>query len=128
MKNKIIVLIVAALVLVGCASTGNQKLGKMQTHELNQTIVEGKTTKAQIKQVLGDPSVVDIDNFGNEKWTYTHSKSQVKPENFIPVFSLFVSGTNDKSKSLVILFDKNNVVKKHVYSEAKGETKTGLLG
>lgn len=81
-----------------------------------------------MRAALGDPTSVDIDTNGNEKWTYQHVKSTAKAESFIPVVNWFVQGTNDKTKTLVIVFDNRNVVVKKAFSEGKGETRVGLLG
>jgi len=112
----------------GCAvKTGNEVLGKMDKQQLEHAIVKGKSTKADVKAILGDPNTTDFDNNGLEKWSYTHVRSDAKAINYIPLVNRFVSGTNDTKKSLVIVFDETGIVKNYINSDAKGETKGGLF-
>lgn len=112
----------------GCAGkTGNEKLAELPKEQIGQQIVNGKTTKDEVKSFLGDPESIDFDPNGLEKWTYKHTRKQEKAINYVPVANWFVGGTNDTTKSLVILFDEKGVVKNHAVSEAKGETKVGLF-
>jgi len=130
MKKLIIVslLAVSALYISGCAvKTGNETLGKMEKSQIDMQIVRGKSTKKDVKTLLGDPDKTDFDNNSLEKWTYIHVRKDVKAVNYIPVASLFVQGTNDTTKTLVVLFDDNGVVKNYINSDAKGETKGGFL-
>jgi len=118
----------AALLISGCAGkTGNEQLGKMEKSEINQKIEKGKTTKQDIKDMLGDPDKTDFDNNGHEKWTYVHVRKDLKLVNYVPVANWFVGGTNDTTKSVVVLFHDDGVVKNYIVSDAKGETKAGLF-
>lgn len=118
----------AALMMSGCAvKAGNEALGKMEKSQIEAQIVKGKSTKTDVKAMLGDPDKTDFDNNSLEKWTYIHVRKDVKAVNFIPVANWFVQGTNDTTKTLVVLFDDNGVVKNYINSDAKGETKGGLL-
>lgn len=118
----------ATLMMSGCAvKTGNETLGKIEKSQLEQAIVKGKSTKVDVKGVLGDPDKTDFDNNSLEKWTYTHTRRDAKAVNYVPVVNWFVAGTNDTTKTLVIIFDDNGVVKNYINSDAKGETKGGLL-
>src|SRR5690606_3124586 len=127
MKKLLLPLLTAALI-VGCASTGNSQLGQMDNQQINALFKDGHTTKDQVTAALGQPNAVDIDNNGREKWTYAYTKSTAKVINFVPVASAFKSGTNDSTKQLVILFDDEGIMKKHVFSTATGETTVGIIG
>lgn len=119
---------IAALSISGCAvKTGNETLGKMEKTELDRGIVKGKSSKEDVKAMLGDPDKTDFDNSGNEKWTYTHTRKDAKAVNYVPVVNWFVAGTNDTTKSLIVLFADNGIVKNYIVSDAKGETKGGLF-
>ncbi|MBW6488550.1 outer membrane protein assembly factor BamE [Sulfurimonas sp.] len=122
-------MLVATLVLSsGCAvKTGNENLGTMEKSELDTKIVKGKSTKQDIKALLGDPDRTDFDNNSLEKWTYAHTRKDLKLVSYVPVANWFVAGTNDTTKSLVIVFEENGVVKNFITSDAKGETKGGLF-
>jgi outer membrane protein assembly factor BamE (lipoprotein component of BamABCDE complex) len=119
-----------AFLLGACASQGNTQFAKAMDdgRSIDDIIIDGKTTKTQVKAHLGEPSDVDYHANGDEKWTYDHTKRNLKAVNFVPVANWFMRGTNDTKKKLVIIFDKNDVVKKHQSTTAKGETKMGLLG
>lgn len=122
-------MLVATLLLgTGCAvKTGNENLGTMEKSELDTKIVKGKSTKQDVKTLLGDPDRTDFDNNSLEKWTYLHTRKDAKFVNYVPVANWFVAGTNDTTKSLVIVFEESGVVKNFITSDAKGETKGGLF-
>lgn len=124
---KIFAAIFGLALLVGCASTGNQQLANTNASSVNQNIVDGQTTKAQVEALLGAPDNIDFNHANNEKWTYEYKKSEAKGSNFIPVVNIFAQGTNDTKKTLVVVFNKNGVVQNHAYSESRGETKTGIV-
>ena len=78
--------------------------------------------------MFGDPQEIDFDIHGKEKWKYSFKKSSEMPINFVPIISAFKSGTNDTSKNLVIIFNQDETVSHHAFSEAKGETTIGIVG
>jgi outer membrane protein assembly factor BamE (lipoprotein component of BamABCDE complex) len=117
-----------ALLMSGCAvKVGNETLGKVEKTQIDSTIVKGKSTKEDIKTFMGDTDKTDFDNNGNEKWVYTHVRKEAKFTNYIPIVDLFARGTNDTTKTLVVLFDDRGIVKNYIASDAKGETKGGLF-
>ncbi len=120
--------LIVSLILAGCASSGNKQLAKMDAQSVDLSILDGQTTKAEVLNLFGNPSHIDYDVNGNEKWFYKHVKARAKAINFIPVANAFVQGTNETHKQLVIMFDDEEVVKKHAFSMADGETRVGLLG
>lgn len=126
--TKAFVAVFTLLFLIGCASTGNQRLANASSDSVSQNIVDGKTTKAEVEALLGQPDNIDFNHANNEKWTYEYKKSEAKGSNFIPVVNVFSSGSNDFKKTVVIVFNKQGIVQNHAYSESKGETKTGLVG
>jgi outer membrane protein assembly factor BamE (lipoprotein component of BamABCDE complex) len=116
------------LLVCGCASTGNKTLGSFDSAQVTTMIKDGVTTKQEIVAMLGDPSGIDLDHQSREKWTYTHQKVTSKAINFVPIAGSFQRGTNNTVKQLIILFDSNNVVSKHIFSTSLSETNIGLLG
>lgn len=117
-----------ALMTTGCAvKTGNENLGKLSKEQINSQITKGKSSKDDVKAILGDPDKTDFDDNGLEKWTYTHVRKDAKAVDYIPVVSWFVSGTNDTIRTLIIIFDDKGIVKNYINSDAKGETKGGLF-
>jgi outer membrane protein assembly factor BamE (lipoprotein component of BamABCDE complex) len=124
-----IVLLGAIGLLSGCAvKSGNEAIYKMSKEDMGKFIVRGKTTKEDLEKRLGQPQSVDFTSAGDEKWIYKNVYSQAKAINFIPVVSAVANGTNDKTRTLVIIFDQNGVVKNYSYSIAEGETLGGLIG
>jgi len=127
-KIGIAVIFSAAVVFSGCAvKTGNETFGAVEKSEIDSKLIKGKSTKQDVKAMLGDPDKTDFDNNSLEKWTYTHKRADQKFVNFVPVANWFVRGTNDTIKTLVVIFDDSGVVKNYINSDAKGETKGGLF-
>jgi len=129
MKKKIIVTGVVALVLClsGCSSMGNKVLKNESSQTTSTKIIHGKTTKSEVRSMYGDPMETNYTDSGNEIWKYHFTKNQLKIGNFIPVASLFASGTKGKKKELVVFFDQNGVVKKHSMSTSNVEMNTSLF-
>ncbi|SFV57336.1 hypothetical protein MNB_SV-14-1332 [hydrothermal vent metagenome] len=120
---------VVAMGMSGCAvKTGNKAILKMSKEDMDKTIVKGKTTKTEISKVLGQAQSVDFTATGDEKWIYKSVRSQAKITNFIPIVGALSSGSDEKTRTLVIIFDKQGVVKNYSYSIAEGETVGGLIG
>lgn len=100
MMKKIIVSIALAflVVLAGCASTSGS-VG-LQNGSADK-IVEGKTTLAEVKALLGEPANASTDEKGGKVWSYYFSQSTVYP----------VPGINNtETKSLNLRFNKDGVV------------------
>jgi len=113
----------------GCGvKSGNKIIFSMSKQDMAKTIIKGKTTKAELSKVLGQPQSVDFTGAGDEKWLYRNISSQAKLTNFIPIVGAISSGTDDKTRTLVIIFDKQGVVKNYSYSISEGETVGGLMG
>lgn len=86
------------VVLVGCASTSGS-VG-LQNGSADK-IIEGKTTIAEVKALLGEPVSASTDDKGGKILSYFWSQSTAYP----------VPGLNNmESKSLNIRFNKNGVV------------------
>ena len=114
------------VILAGCASAGNQKLADQNKQSIDQKIVVGKTTKADIKNSFGEPTSISFTDAGNEIDTYSYSHASPKARNFIPFVGLFAGGADVNSKTLVIMFDKNDAVSKYTMNEVASETKAGI--
>ena len=121
--KKIFVASAIALVLAGCASSGNQQLSKESETSVQSKLQEGKTTKAEVN-TFGSPDAVSYTDGGNEIWKYSFAKVKVNGTSFIPFYGLFHNGTNGTKKELTILF-KDDVVAKYTMAESAINTKTG---
>ncbi|MDO8775723.1 MAG: outer membrane protein assembly factor BamE [Burkholderiaceae bacterium] len=123
MKNRIIASIVcatlvlpAALSLGGCAM-GNESLAKEDATTLQQKITKGKTTKAEIQTMFGEPSEKGIRN-GREYWMYRLQTASAKT--FIPFAGLATGNSGTEIKDLTIDFNKAGVVVNYDLAQSKG--------
>ncbi len=115
-----------AVQLTGCASYGNQKIKDQTQASISQTLTEGKTTKDEVKTALGNADAVSFTDSGNEIWTYKFTKQTPHARNFIPVVNWFSRGADRKTKEVVIMFDKNNIVSKYTMRESEDVIKAGI--
>jgi outer membrane protein assembly factor BamE (lipoprotein component of BamABCDE complex) len=97
------------LLLCGCATVGNKQIADTGTVA---KIEEGKTTKAEVKTLVGEPTKVDFRGDNTEVWKYVYTRGQVRPATFIPVVGWFAGGVDQTGSTLTILFNKNGIVQK----------------
>ena len=124
---KVVFILGVASMFSACASGGATQLRNVNEASAKEKIQAGYG-KEQVKSAVGDPTSVAFTDSGQEIWTYDFSSVQSKPQNFIPVVGLFVSGVEGEKKTLVILFDKNDLVQKHTFSTSSIDQRTGILG
>ena len=118
-------LIVAALVIAACSSSTNKNFKENNDQQISSMIVEGSTTKQEIKTMFGEPTDIDFDKGGREKWTYSYSEASKNPINFIPVVSV-LNGQDGKTRKMVIVFDGDAVLR-YAISENNEKIKKGVL-
>jgi outer membrane protein assembly factor BamE (lipoprotein component of BamABCDE complex) len=126
--NKFFVIGGALLVLVGCASTGNQNVKVATQESVKAQMKEGVTTKEEVRKQLGEPTSVSFTDSGNEIWTFKYSEATSHASNFVPLVSLFASGADVKNKEIVVLFDKDGKLFKYTMRETQEVVKSGILG
>lgn len=115
------------MALVGCTATsGNSKIKDHTQDTVDQTIVVGKTTKADVKADLGEPTAITLNDNGSENWTYVFSNATAKGVSYVPIVNLFARGADVNTKKVIILFDKKGVVQKAVFSENQSEHMSGI--
>lgn len=118
------VLAVVAILGSSCWSTGSRQLMNETPASVDTRIVDGKTTKEDVRACFGDPKKIDFSQADKEVWRYEFVFEQIAPQNLVnPLFQK----TTGTKKELVILFEDNGVVKKHTFSDSPFETRTGLL-
>lgn len=122
-----IAVISVALILAGCASTGNEKLRAESEASISTKIVEGKTTKDEIRRMFGSPVKTSFTDGGLEIWNFEFSKLSADAVNYIPIVNLFGSSASGTKKELVVMFDTQNTVKRYSMSESAVTQKTGLF-
>ncbi|MCG4260733.1 hypothetical protein K6W36_09055 [Acetobacter senegalensis] len=119
MKRFIGISLISALVILpSCSSSGNQRVAKETEASVSQKIIDGQTTKQQIKEYYGDPESVEFKTKDQEVWTYEFSKTK------IPMFvsTPFQQVYRTNKKTITIYFEKNIVVN-HAFSSANSERK-----
>lgn len=94
-----------ALLLIGCASVGR----KIAQEEVDK-IQKGRTTRAQVDQLLGSPDHVTKDGDGNVTYEYVYAYAQAKGESFIPVYGAFAGGTKVQSQTVRVTFGPDGIV------------------
>ncbi|BCI68206.1 outer membrane protein assembly factor BamE domain-containing protein [Acetobacter aceti] len=116
-----------ALLLAGCASSGNESIKNETSETLQTKIIDGVTTKEQVKSQFGDPLETSFTDSGHEIWKYVFAKTQQNGTNFIPYYGAFSSGSHGKAKSLTIIFNDDKVWH-HTLSESAVKNHAGIAG
>lgn len=106
-----------ALLLSACSTIGNRQLENAETVD---KIRAGKSTKAEVKALVGDPSEVTFTENGEETWKYVLTKSQVRGASFIPIVGLFAGGADIQTYTLTVLFRTDGVVKQYGRGKTTG--------
>lgn len=125
MKKLLMVMVVSA-VLAGCASSGNQSLKKESEASVKTKIVEGVTTKADVKKMFGSASKTSFTDGGKEIWTYELADVSMDAVSYIPVVNWFGSSSSGTKKELVVMYDGDKV-QRYSMSESSVSTKTGVF-
>lgn len=123
---KILLGLVIVALLSACATSGNVKMKDQTQSSISQQITEGKTTKSDVINILGQATKVGLTNEGTEVWTYEHSRATPHARNFVPFVRLVSSGADVKTKQLVIEFNKDSVVSKYTMTESENVVNRGL--
>ncbi|MGI4719759.1 MAG: hypothetical protein ACRYGO_13250 [Janthinobacterium lividum] len=119
--------IAATLVLTGCASTGSESLRKETESSVSQKIVQGKTTKNEIRAMFGSPTKTSFTDGGLEIWNYDFANVSADAISYVPIVNMFGASASGKKKELVVMYDEQNIVKRFSMSEADVHQKTGLF-
>ena len=83
-------------------------------HQIDQhrvdTLVKGKSTKADVRAAIGAPDNISKDLSGQESWIYSYSRSTVKGTTFIPYIGGLVGGSNTQTQQVVVVFGADGTV------------------
>jgi len=74
-----------AMLTLGCASVGNETLRSESEGTISQKMVEGKTSKAEVRKMFGSPMKTTFTDGGLEIWTYEVSRRLAK-DNDVHIF------------------------------------------
>ncbi|HAV35512.1 MAG TPA: hypothetical protein DCX52_04000 [Massilia sp.] len=119
--------VIVALALTGCASTGNESLRRETESSVAQKIIQGKTTKSEVRAMFGSPTKTTFTDGGLEIWNYDFSNVSADAISYVPIVSMFGGSSSGKKKELVVMYDNADIVKRFSMSEADVKTKTGLF-
>lgn len=125
--QKIILVLITSLLLVSCASTGNQTLKTESEVSISSKIQQGVTTAPEIKAMFGSPYETTYTDGGLMIWKYRLDDMRSDAVNYIPIVNWFGSSMSGTRKELVVLFDDNDVVKRVNMSESDVKTKSGIF-
>jgi outer membrane protein assembly factor BamE (lipoprotein component of BamABCDE complex) len=117
-----------ALSLMGCVSkTGNMEIENTSPRTLDAIITKHVTSAAEIRGYLGSPLRTEVNQHGQEVWTYVFKKTDVKARTFIPIANLFSSEVDTNEKTIVITFDANKKVSDYAVAETAKKNRAGIL-
>jgi len=129
MKKFLVVggIVASSILATGCASVGNESLRKESEASVAQKIVQGKTTKNEIRGMFGSPTKTTFTDGGLEIWNYDFSNVSADAISYVPIVNLFGASASGKKKELVVMYDQADVVKRFSMSESDVTQKTGLF-
>lgn len=126
-RNAVMLAVLALpMATVACSNSGNKTLKNETSESVDAKIIDGVTTKQQVKQMFGDPLNVNYTDSGKEIWKYEMVHSSVDGINFVPGMAYFGSRNHGISKQLAIIFDGDKVLH-HTMASSKTVTGTGVL-
>lgn len=99
-------------IAAGCA-TSNYTYGRDFPSENAKQIVKGKTTTAQLVQIVGEPFTKNVISATEEKWIYTYANGSSTAQSYVITMKVKTTG---QQKTLDVLI-KNGVVANYVYNE-----------
>jgi len=115
-------------VLCGCASnTGNARIRSQSKRSMSRIITLNVTTKAEVREALGNPDSVSFSKENLEIWTYSFSRVTVNADTFIPLYNLMSASTTVKSRVIMIVFNLDGVVVNYDLKTKKEISSWGLL-
>jgi len=120
------VYLLTGLLLVGCASSGNESVRDVSDTSVAAHVTKGQTTKDQVRASYGDPTAIGFTDSGNEQWTYVHAVATAKAVNFVPIIGMFAGGADVAKSTFVIFFDKTGVVQNYSVSKSQSEVRRGI--
>jgi len=113
-----VALTIPIFLLPGCASSGvkEQSSSNLTAGRVKMEIKKGETTQADILKIFGSPNLVTKNRDNDEVWNYNRMSYEAAygSDSGGLIFwggSRAVSSTTVKSFDLIIIFDKNDVVK-----------------
>jgi outer membrane protein assembly factor BamE (lipoprotein component of BamABCDE complex) len=111
--KKLITTIAMVLLVAACASSGNEKVRTETMDTVGQKVTKGKSTKADVKQLYGEPGSVSLTDGGGEVWHYAYAHATANGASYIPIVGIFAGGADVAKNEVVFIFDKNDVMQNY---------------
>ena len=92
---------------------------------MKKDLVKGVTTQAQVKRLYGGPTTTEFASHGDVEWIYTSAKDKPDAKEFIPFAGAWLGHDHVMTKTLVILFNQDNILKNYSLTTGKMTVKTG---
>lgn len=127
--NKIIIALLSITIFIvsGCSSSGNQALKNESQASLQTKLVKNKTTKSDVVRAFGSPTSVTSKNDGGDIYLYEMNNGKINPLTYVPVVGFFAGDTTTESRSLSIVFNKNDTVDTWSFSSDNRKLETGNI-
>ena len=134
MKTKIFVLLIT-LALTACVNSFSTGTTQLSRELVEKSLVKGKTTKDQVRALLGDPQSTTSGDMGlnlpgipAETWTYTktfHRDTMEKGAGYSLLHYALTNSNYDRVEVsvLIVMFDKNGRVSGHTFSTSAAGAK-----
>lgn len=103
--------LIILLATAGCVSSGV----KVEKSNL-AGFQKGKTTYAEVVEKLGTPTQTYVNDDGSQTAVYSYFSAQPRPESYIPYVGAFVAGADVESTSVVLMFDRRQVLTRYTTS------------
>lgn len=104
-------LLLGSIFLVGCSvRQGSEEVAFCSSHDVQNEILDGQTTKQQVFERFGTTFAIHFDELGREQWKYSYRKKGLSSQTF-------------QAKTLLVVFDENDVVAKHLFYTNQEESK-----
>jgi len=116
-------LVLIALALAGCASSGTQ----VQDSALTK-FEKGVTTEADVVKALGPPQMTTTQSDGTRSIAYLYTQAQAKGATFIPIVGLFAGGATGQMNTVTLNFDHEGKLASYQSSNSVTDVKTGIGG
>lgn len=121
--KKILLGLCLALCIAGCTTYGTEI-----KDEQVSTIQKELTTRLEIINIFGQPQDSFTDSAGREVYRYEYKKLKATAKTFIPVVGIFHQESKADTRTLLVMFNKNDTVYDYKISDKKDELiKSGLI-
>ena len=115
--------LIAVLVLTSCVSAGVEI-----TQNQVASLQKGITTYSDVLGRFGKPTSVMLRGDGSKIVSYVYIHGQPRPQTFIPIVGILAGGSDVKSNSATLVFDKNGVLTDYYALETNVGAGIGAAG